>query len=82
LQGEQLISIQLVTYPDRFRDVNHLEEVMTSPSAALVADMPRITGDIIILGVGGKMGPTLARLAKRAARLRPGAARHNRPQKK
>jgi nucleoside-diphosphate-sugar epimerase len=53
--------------PDRFRDVNHLEEVMTSPSAALVADMARITGDIIILGVGGKIGPTLARLAKRAA---------------
>ena len=53
--------------PDRFRDVNHLEEVMTSPSAALVADMARITGDIIILGMGGKIGPTLARLAKRAA---------------
>src|SRR4029434_875861 len=50
--------------PDRFRDVNHLEEVMTSPSAALVADMARITGDIIILGVGGKMGPTLAQIGR------------------
>src|SRR5262245_11309754 len=56
-----------VSLPDRFRDVNHLEEVMAEPSAALVADMARSPGDIIILGVGGKMGPTLARLAKRAA---------------
>jgi nucleoside-diphosphate-sugar epimerase len=53
--------------PDRFRDVDHLEDVMTAPSAALVADMAKIPGDLIILGVGGKIGPTLARLAKRAA---------------
>ena len=53
--------------PDRFRDVDHLEDVMTAPSEALTADMARIPGDIIILGVGGKIGPTLARLAKRAA---------------
>ena len=26
------------TLPDRFRDVDHLEEVMTAPSAALVAE--------------------------------------------
>ena len=40
---------------------------MTLPSLALVEDMQKIAGDIMILGVGGKMGPTLARLAKRAA---------------
>ena len=53
--------------PDRFRDVEHLEDVMTTPSAALSAEMEKIPGDLIILGVGGKIGPTLARLAKRAA---------------
>src|SRR4051794_28845095 len=53
--------------PDRFRDVDHLEDVMTTPSAALVADMAEIPGDLIVLGVGGKIGPTLARMAKRAA---------------
>src|SRR3954466_715762 len=53
--------------PDRFRDVDHLEDVMTAPSAALVADMAKLSGDLLILGVGGKIGPTLARLAKRAA---------------
>lgn len=40
---------------------------MTTPSAALAADLVRVDGDILVLGVGGKMGPTLARLAKRAA---------------
>ena len=40
---------------------------MTRPSAALIEDMARVTGDIIVLGVGGKMGPTLARVAKRAS---------------
>src|SRR5882757_11031417 len=55
------------TLPDRFRDVGHLEEVMTAPSKALVAEFAKIPGDLIILGIGGKIGPTLARLAKRAA---------------
>src|SRR5262245_66574449 len=53
--------------PDRLRDVEHLEEVMTTPSAALIAALQKLPGDIIILGVGGKIGPTLARLAQRAA---------------
>jgi nucleoside-diphosphate-sugar epimerase len=52
---------------DRFRDVEHLEDVMTAPSAKLIADLAAIPGDLMILGVGGKIGPTLARLAKRAA---------------
>jgi nucleoside-diphosphate-sugar epimerase len=40
---------------------------MTAPTPELLAEFGKIDGDLIILGVGGKMGPTLARLAKRAA---------------
>lgn len=40
---------------------------MTRPTPELEADLARASGDILILGVGGKMGPTLARMAKRAA---------------
>jgi len=40
---------------------------MTEPSAPLKQDLAAVPGDILVLGVGGKMGPTLARLAKRAA---------------
>ena len=53
--------------PDRLRDVEHLEEVMTTPSPAVIAALQQLPGDIIVLGVGGKIGPSLARLAKRAA---------------
>jgi nucleoside-diphosphate-sugar epimerase len=53
--------------PTQFRDVDHLEDVMTAPSAALAAEFAALPGDLIILGVGGKIGPTLARLAKRTA---------------
>jgi nucleoside-diphosphate-sugar epimerase len=56
-----------VRLPERFESVAHLDDVMTTPSPALVADLERVPGDIIVLGAGGKMGPTLVRLAKRAA---------------
>ena len=53
--------------PPRFDSVEHLEEVMTTPSPALVATLQGVPGDLLVLGVGGKMGPTLARMARRAA---------------
>jgi nucleoside-diphosphate-sugar epimerase len=53
--------------PECFRDVEHLEDVMTSPNRAVISEFGELDGDLVILGVGGKIGPTLARLAKRAA---------------
>jgi nucleoside-diphosphate-sugar epimerase len=55
-----------MSLPDRFRDEDELEDWMTRPSPALVADLARVPGDLLVLGIGGKMGPTLARLARRA----------------
>ena len=54
-------------FPAGFDSVESLEDYMTRPDEALVADLAAIDGDIVVLGVGGKMGPTLARMAKRAA---------------
>jgi nucleoside-diphosphate-sugar epimerase len=67
--------------PARFESVEHLEDVMTTPSAGLARELAGVPGDIIILGVGGKMGPTLARLAKRAAPAKRvvGVARFSEP---
>ncbi|MER2006255.1 MAG: NAD(P)-dependent oxidoreductase [Psychrobacillus sp.] len=48
------------------KTVEELENLMTQPSAALVDDMVKLDGNIMILGIGGKMGPTLAVMAKRA----------------
>ncbi len=52
--------------PRRFASVEALEAHLATPSAALVSDMSLVQGDLVILGVAGKMGPTLARLAKNA----------------
>jgi nucleoside-diphosphate-sugar epimerase len=43
-----------------------LDIMLAEPSPALVGDMARLEGDVIILGAGGKMGPTLSLLARNA----------------
>ncbi|MEG2673232.1 MAG: NAD-dependent epimerase/dehydratase family protein [Ruthenibacterium sp.] len=43
-----------------------LDDLLTTPSDTLVADIAKIQGDIMVLGAGGKMGPTLCVLAKNA----------------
>ena len=53
--------------PPRFSGVDELEAFLTRPVRALAGDLAAIDGDILVLGVGGKMGPTLARLARNAA---------------
>jgi nucleoside-diphosphate-sugar epimerase len=52
--------------PDAIRGTDHLEELLSEPSAAAIDAMRRLDGDLLILGVAGKMGPTLARMARRA----------------
>jgi nucleoside-diphosphate-sugar epimerase len=47
-------------------DLQQMEHELLQPSESLVAEMTEIDGDIIILGVGGKMGPSMARLARQA----------------
>lgn len=45
-----------------------LEELLATPSPALVAELADGSGDLVVLGAGGKMGPTLCMLAARALR--------------
>ncbi len=49
------------------RDVAELEDLLSEPPEATVRSLGGLDGDIVILGVTGKMGPTLARMAKRAS---------------
>ena len=52
--------------PKTIADIAALDELLCRPSQALIDDLDKVDGDIMILGVGGKMGPTLAGLAKAA----------------
>ena len=51
------------------KDIANIYEESLAPSADLVADVATLEGDIMILGVGGKMGPGIARMARQAADL-------------
>lgn len=67
--------------PERFATVDDLDAFMSRPSPALVAELEAVPGDIMVLGVAGKMGLTLARMAKRAAPARTviGVSRFSEP---
>ncbi len=54
------------TLPKTIPDVAALDDLLCRPSQALIDDLNKVDGDIMVLGVGGKMGPTLAGLAKAA----------------
>ncbi len=53
--------------PETIRNEDELIDVMTRPRPVLVEFMRTLTSPLVILGAGGKMGPTLAILARRAA---------------
>ncbi len=53
--------------PSVIGDEAELEEILTRPSEALLSFVRSIESPLVILGAGGKMGPTLAALAARAA---------------
>ena len=49
-------------------NINEVYNKLLEPSTELISDIARLDGDILILGVGGKMGPALAKLAIQAVR--------------
>jgi nucleoside-diphosphate-sugar epimerase len=51
------------------QNVVELDEHLSEPSPSAVETMGQLSGDLILLGVGGKMGPSLARMARRADEL-------------
>jgi len=70
-----------ITLPMWFQDVDHLEQVMTKPPVWLADKRVVAPGDVMILGVAGRMGPTMAGLAKQVAPERRiiGVARFSNP---
>ena len=48
------------------QSVEDLEEELSRPTSGVIKTLQSIDGDVVILGAGGKMGPTLARMVRRA----------------
>lgn len=57
------------------RDINELEDRLSEPSERVIETLFRVTGDILVLGAGGKMGPSLAHMAQRASQATGGQRR-------
>jgi len=53
---------------DRITSTEQLDDLLSTPTPGVIEALAKLDGDILILGVGGKMGPTLARMAVRASR--------------
>ena len=65
--GSEKSRLDAADLPQGFADTAALDDFLAMPTEALCADLASIDGDIMILGAGGKMGPSLARLAFNAA---------------
>jgi uncharacterized protein YbjT (DUF2867 family) len=52
---------------DRITTLEQLEDAISAPSQSVVEALGRLQGDIMLLGASGKIGPSLARMAKRAS---------------
>ena len=53
--------------PEAIRDEEELDDLLSRPTDAAVRALGAVGGDVMLLGVAGKMGPTLARMARRAS---------------
>ncbi|MFY8053006.1 MAG: NAD-dependent epimerase/dehydratase family protein, partial [Armatimonadaceae bacterium] len=53
--------------PEHFADLADYDTFQSEPTAGVIECLSRITGTLLVLGAGGKMGPTLCRMALRAA---------------
>src|SRR5688572_26696625 len=51
------------------QSVDQLEALLSEPTEAVVETLRRLQGDIVLLGAAGKIGPSLARMARRASDL-------------
>lgn len=54
-------------FPSRINTNAELDEVMSRPSPALISFIRSLSSPLLVLGAGGKMGPSLCALARRAA---------------
>jgi nucleoside-diphosphate-sugar epimerase len=58
--------LKIKGYPEKIENEEQLEELLSRPGKGLIEMFSRLEGGIIFLGVSGKIGQSLARMAKRA----------------
>lgn len=56
----------MIKFPEKIENEQQLEELLSMPAEEVVDLFKTLDGDIIFLGVAGKIGPSIAQMAKRA----------------
>lgn len=56
----------MLSYPEKISTEEQLEELLSRPGKEVIEMISRIDGDLIFLGIAGKIGKSLAMMAKRA----------------
>lgn len=56
----------MLALPERIDSVVQLEDLLSQPSPALIEEFRQLDGDVAIIGATGKVGPSLALMARRA----------------
>ena len=75
-----------MSLPHSITSIEVLDDLLSEPTPGVIETLGRLEGDLLVLGVGGKMGPTLARMAVRASQAAGrkrrviGVARFSRPE--
>lgn len=62
------MEIKMKVLPSKIENVEVLEELLSTPSEALIKYFSTLDGDIMVLGAGGKIGPSMAMMAHRACK--------------
>ena len=58
----------MTKYPEKIPNTEQLDEILSTPTPEIIKLFSRLDGDIMFLGISGKIGPTLARMTTRACR--------------
>ncbi len=56
----------MTEYPEKIENEDQLEELLSRPGNELIEMFSRLDGDFLFLGMTGKIGPSLAMMARRA----------------
>ncbi len=65
----------VVTMMETIKDIDQLDDLLSEPTAEVVSSFNQLPGNLLVLGAGGKMGPSLARMARRALDSAPNSRR-------
>ena len=58
----------MAKYPEKISNTEQLDEILSTPTPEVIELFSRLDGDIMFLGISGKIGPSLARMTIRACK--------------